>query len=443
MKKKALMVVSIVIVLCLLMAACASAPVVSSTGESTTEASAPSEAKETQDATATTASAKKDIKFYGKIVEYTSGEATCEKLEELLSDQYNIESLQVDWGNLEQVIRTGIASGDPCDVYNYWPQYISTFTKSDMALDLTPYLDADGGAWRDSFDENLLTLGEIDGKVYDIPTTPNFSCLIANKELFEQAGVPVPDSTYWSWDDFLKACETFKEKDIFPMSAPTDNQKGNWVWGNGVLGYTKDANKVDEVAQGKVACTDDIFKNAFTNTKELYDKEYMYPGEGAVTLTTDEGRAAFSQGKTALCAEVAAGIGAVIDSLPFEAVIVPWPSMASETAITGGADGLFIPANVKDPDAAVKVLKTYTSVPVQQINADNGFVVAVKGTTSDDPTVKKLSDFTFAVVAKEIKNLDPVMSDYCVNQALPELILGGGVDSVMQAMEDIRQQIVG
>ena len=35
------------------------------------------------------------------------------------------------------------------------------------------------------------------------------------------------------------------------------------------------------------------------------------------------------------------------------------------------------------------------------------------------------------------------MSDYCVNQALPELILGGGVDSVMQAMEDIRQQIVG
>ena len=69
--------------------------------------------------------------------------------------------------------------------------------------------------------------------------------------------------------------------------------------------------------------------------------------------------------------------------------------------------------------------------------------MAVKGTTSDDPTVKKLSDFTFAVVAKEIKNLDPVMSDYCVNQALPELILGGGVDSVMQAMEDIRQQIVG
>ena len=64
------------------------------------------------------------------------------------------------------------------------------------------------------------------------------------------------------------------------MSAPTDNQKGNWVWGNGVLGYTKDANKVDEVAEGKVACTDDIFKNAFANTKELYDKEYMYPGAG-------------------------------------------------------------------------------------------------------------------------------------------------------------------
>ena len=95
MKKKALMVVSIVVVLCLLMAACAPVPADSSASESTTEVSAPSETKETQSANATTASDKKDIKFYGKIVEYTSGEATCGKLEELLADQYNIESLQV------------------------------------------------------------------------------------------------------------------------------------------------------------------------------------------------------------------------------------------------------------------------------------------------------------------------------------------------------------
>ncbi|WP_343246976.1 ABC transporter substrate-binding protein [Diplocloster hominis] len=384
---------------------------------------------------------KKDIKFYGKIVEYSSGEESCEKLEELMADQYNIESLQVDWGNLAQVIRTGVASNEPCDIYNYWPMYIRTFSDSDMCLDLTPYLDADGGAWRNTFDENMLSIGTVDGKTYAVPTTPNFACLIANKELFEEAGVALPEGTYWSWEDFQKACEGLKAKGIFPVSNPTDNQKGPWMWGNGLMSLAKDAGKLEAVANGEVECSDPVFEKALTNTKELYDKEYMYPGEGAVTLTTDESRAGFSQGKAAMCAEVAAGIGSVIESLPFEAVIVPWPSMGSENVVTGGSDGLFIPANVKDPDAAVEVLKTYTSPEVQQINADHGFVVSVKGTASDDPVVDKLSEFTFAVCTKEIKGLGPAMEEYYVNQSLAELVLGGGVSSVMDNLEEIRAQI--
>ncbi|MDR1801947.1 MAG: extracellular solute-binding protein [Lachnospiraceae bacterium] len=426
MKKKLFSVVSLVLIAVMLFAACNKpAQTTDEKAETTTEEPA----------------AKKDIKFYGKIVEYSSGEATCLKLEELLADKYNIESLQVDWGNLEQVIRTGIGGGEPCDIYNYWPQYLSTFTDSGMALDLTPYMDADGGAWRDSFDANLLGLATYDGKIYGVPTTPNFSCLVANVDLFKEAGVDVPEGTYWSWDDFLAACEAFKAKDIFPWSNPSDNQKANWIFGNGIMGLAKDEGKVEAVANGEVPCTDPIFEKAFTLTKELYDKGYMYPGEGAVTLTTDESRAAFAQGKVALSSEVAAGIGAVIETLDFEAAIVPWPSMGKETTVTGGADGLFIPSNVKDPDAAVEVLKTYTSPEVQQINADYGFVVAVKGTTSDDPIVTKLSDFGFAVCAQEIASLDAVMTDYYRNQALSDLVLGDGVQATMDKMEEIRQQV--
>lgn len=95
---------------------------------------------------------------------------------------------------------------------------------------------------------------------------------------------------------------------------------------------------------------------------------------------------------------------------------------------------------MKDPEAAVEELKAYTSTEVQQVNADNGFVVAVKGTTSEDPVVGKLVDFNFAVSATEIKGLDPVMEEYYVNQSLAELVLGGGAQAVMDNMEAVRQQ---
>ena len=104
-----------------------------------------------------TTTEKKSIKFYGKCVEYTSGPMMTDALEEKLADVYDIESIQIDWGNQDKVIRTGIASGEPCDVYNYVPQgTVAHF--SDMALDLAPYFEADP-EWKAQFNASDLEGG--------------------------------------------------------------------------------------------------------------------------------------------------------------------------------------------------------------------------------------------------------------------------------------------
>jgi len=390
----------------------------------------------------TLAVAEGNIKFYGKIVEYTSGEPTCEKLQEVLADKYTIDCLQVDWGNLEQVIRTGIASNEPCDVYNYWPMYLRPFVDSGMCLDLTPYLDADNGAWRSTLDPDMLKLGEFDGKVWGIPTTANFSCLLANAEIFRAAGVEVPEGTFWAWEDFLAACEKIKAAGAFPMANPVDNSKSDWMWKNGYMSLASDVGKLEAVVNGEVSCEDEIFVKALTLTKECYDKEYMYPGEGAVTLTTDEARAAFAQGKVALCAEVAAGVGSVVDTLGFECVVVPWPSMGNTNMVTGGGDGLFIPSNVKNPDAAVEVLKAYMSLEVQQINGDHGFIVATNGVTSESPVISRLMELKGFCTGVDFKSLDAKLNEYCSNQVLAELVLGGGVEDVVDQMEKLREKAI-
>jgi ABC-type glycerol-3-phosphate transport system substrate-binding protein len=298
---------------------------------------------------------KPTVKFYGKIVEYSSGEPITAALTEALKDRYKVECLQVDWGNLDQVIRTGIASGQPCDIYNYWTQSMNSYIQDGMALDLASYLDANNGEWRKTFNSNLLKIAEFDGKVYNIPITSNFPTLLVNVDLFKQAGIEVPQK--WTWDEFLSVCKRLKDQGIFPFANPNDNQKQDWLFSNGVLSLGKDKGLLEDLAAGKVPCTDPLFREALNKTKDLYDKGYMYPGEGAVSLTTDESRAAFSQGKVAISAELAAGIVSVIAAAPFEITVVEWPSMGSESVTMGGCDGLFIPSNVANPDAAVAVIK--------------------------------------------------------------------------------------
>ena len=439
MKKKITIAVVLIFIFTMTFGACNSGDAPSDNSGETP--SAPSN-ESSGDDTAAPAEVK-NIKFYAKIVEYESGEPSCELLQELLADKYNIEALQVDWGNLDQVIRTGISGGEPCDIYDYWPQVVSQFQKDDMVLDLTPYLDADGGAWRDTFDPSLLDLGTIGGKVYGLPTTPNFPTIVANKDLFDEAGVAIPEGTYWAWDDFLDACSKLKAAGISPFALPTDNLKGNWTFRNGLLSMAKDSGQIDAIANGEVPLTDSIVEKALTLNKELYDNGYMYPGEGAVTLTTDEARAAFAQGKVAMQAENSAGLSGAMAALPFVPVVVAWPAMGSSNSVQGGADGLFIPANVKDPDAAVEVMKVYTSAEVQQINSDYGFIVSVKGTTSSDPIVAKLSEFTGGVCGTEIMGFDPELDDFIYNQLLAELILGGGIEATMDKMEALRAAAAG
>ena len=434
MRNKKVMGIALLTAVGLLLSACAPAATGTTAADATTAS-----AKDTVAAATSESSASaeiKDIKFYGKIVEYASGEEICAALTQSLADQYNVEALQVDWGNLDQVIRTGIASGEPCDIYNYWPQYMKPYVDDGMALDLTPYLDANDGEWRSWFSENLLSIAEYDGKIYNIPITSNFSTILANKALFDEAGIEVPKS--WTWDAFVSVCEQFKDYGVFPFANPTDNQKQDWVFSNGILSLGNDQGILEDLAAGKIACTEDIFATALANTKNLYDSKFMYPGEGAVSLTTDESRAAFYQGKVAFIAEVAAGSLSVVNDAPFEVVTIEWPSMGSQSRTMGGCDGLFIPSNVKDPDAAAAVLKEYTTAAIQQINVDKGYAIAINTVEVNDKALQGIMAASANVYPYEFKSISTELNDYVISQMLAELVLGKGAEECMQAMEDLR-----
>jgi len=431
--KKVSIVLAIVFSMSMLFAACGGseepgqAEITANTGEETqnTETAQPVE--------------KKKIVFYGKVAEQEASEKMLAATQDIYKDQYEIETIQVDMANLDKVIKTGIASGSPADIYFKQAQYMKSYVDANQALDLTPYLEENGGEWKNTFNQNILDIGKYNGKYYNIPTVSVFANFYLNNDILKKANVTIPDN--WSWQEFIDICEQLKTKtDAFPFAVC--GLCNDFMARNGLLSIGNDRGILEDLAAGKIEATDPIFSTVLKNTKELYDKGYWYPGEGAMTSTRDEVIAAFHQGKIVILADVNAVSPSVANGAEFEVGVARWPAMGTKNLVLGGADGLFIPVNAPHKEDAVKILKTYLSDEIQQINADLGFNSPNKNVVSSDPLTQKLSKISGEVYPYEFMYLTTKMSSFWQDVLIEDYCLGKPEAEVLKAMEDIRKEAV-
>jgi len=397
----------------------------SSTGGSQSQSSAPAE--------------KINVKFYGKIVEFTSGVPMVEALQEKLKDKYTIEAIQVDWGNLDTVIKTGIASGEPNHIYAKQGQIMSSYVNANQALDLTPYLEANNNEWKNEFAPGTLEIGMYDGKYYNAPLNTNLSALFVNVSVFADAGVTIPDK--WTWSEFMSACEkisTETEATPFVITGGLNH----FLPRNGVLSLGKDQNLLEDLALGLVPATSDIFATAIRNTKELFDKGYWYPDQGAMTISRDEATAAFLQGKVAMLGEVTAVASNIVSNADFDVQMVRWPSMGTQSVVLGGADGFFIPANTPDKDASIEVLKVFLSKEIQQIHADAGYAAVNANVVVNDPIIQAAMALSSDVYPQEFQTISQKMTDYWTDILVTGYVLGTAESKILGDMEVIRLEAI-
>lgn len=379
-----------------------------------------------------TADAKGKVKFYGKVIEYTSGPKMSEKTQEILADKYDIEMIQVDWSNLTKVIRTGITANEPCDVYNFPAESMDIF--KEQAVDLTPYLEANGGEWKNQFNPDILEKCKVDGKIVCIPWELNAPVLLANKEILDKAGVTVPEM--WTMEEFYVACEKIKAAGYFPFATPMDLAQAGWLYRNMIQTATVAEGSNDEFVKGDLSFKGEETKKALEAIKTIYDNDYAYPGKGAVTVKKDEIQAAYQQGKIAIIANVAAGASQLAKNSSFEVVTVPWPTLCDKSMISGIAiNAFFIPKNAANIEGAVEAIKTFTSPEVMAIHAQEGYIPA-------NNKVEIESDFVKGLV-KLFENsgneyVSTPMIEYYNNNLIPDLVLNGGVEFVQNELEKIR-----
>lgn len=108
------------------------------------------------------------------------------------------------WSGYWDKLATQTAANDTPDVIQMDLSYLAEYGGRGALLDLSKQsqLSLSG------FDQNTIAAGQYSGKLYGMSTGQNAMAVFANVKVFEAAGVPIPDDTKWTWDDYVNTAAT-------------------------------------------------------------------------------------------------------------------------------------------------------------------------------------------------------------------------------------------
>ncbi len=106
-----------------------------------------------------------------------------------------------------------IAGGLAPDVWTTDHVGLPYFARRGVLMRLDERIAADPDVDLDACFDCTVRAGTFDGHVYGLPHVFSPVCLVYNKSLFREAGVPEPTGE-WTWDEFVEACKKLtKDRD--------------------------------------------------------------------------------------------------------------------------------------------------------------------------------------------------------------------------------------
>jgi raffinose/stachyose/melibiose transport system substrate-binding protein len=104
----------------------------------------------------------------------------------------------------------------PSMFYTWGGGVLKAQSETGAIRDVTPALDADGGAWRKTIAPAAIDAMSFDGKVWAIPYQSGVVSFFYNKDLFKKAGVDA--DSIKTWADFTAAVQKIKAAGIVPIA---------------------------------------------------------------------------------------------------------------------------------------------------------------------------------------------------------------------------------
>lgn len=279
---------------------------------------------------------------------------------------------------------TMLQSNERPDIFYSWGGgVLKEQSTTGAILDLTEAMDADGGAWRNSFSQGIFAGLMFDGKVWAVPYKTGNMAIFYNKEQFAKAGVDA--SAITTWTQLLDGVKKLKDAGLTPLACgggdkwPIHHWYGYLIMRNG--GH--EAFEAAKRGEGDGFASDFVVK-AGENLRQLGELKPCQPGY--LGAKWPEALGTFADGKAAMIlgfeatyqnqkTNAADGEGLAYDNLGR----MPFPMVeggAGDPADTLGRLNGWAVSTGAEPEA-IEFLKFFNNKDNQAYLASQGLIVPV------------------------------------------------------------------
>lgn len=265
-------------------------------------------------------------------------------------------------------LSTDLASGDAPDIfYQYGGTNCLEYVKSDIVLNLTPYLDYDK-EWKDgivkaNWDPVTFDKFGYEG-VYGVPFSAYEIFLYYNEEYLDACGLEVPES----WEDLENCCEVLQANGYQPFLF---GEGANYKYGHFLSTLAAKAygpEFQDALAAREYTYESPEILDLMQRIKNLQDKGYF--GENILSVDAAAERTYFGAGDAAFMMDLSRGGAVLADTECFKKQTIhvakfPYINEEYATINMGGASSSYFVCTMGKSDeqvkASLKVLKWLTS----------------------------------------------------------------------------------
>ncbi|MGY3814466.1 ABC transporter substrate-binding protein [Globicatella sulfidifaciens] len=303
--------------------------------------------------------------FRGGEDEKKAYEAAIKKFEE--NENVSVEIIATDADQYATKLQAAISGGNVPDVFYIEQSNLMAYVDNGVLLDITKYIE------ESDFDlDNIWEYGSESyrydgeqvgtGPLYGLPKDLGPFALGYNKDMFEKAGVELPDPDKpYSWDEFLEVSKALT------LDTNGDGQLDQWgtgfninwslqafVWSNG-------ADFIND-SMDKVTVDTPEFAEALQYLADLQNVHEVTPSiSDAQTLDTYQ---RWMNGEIAFF-PVGPWDMSTYDKLPFEYDLMPWPAgKTGQSATWIGSLGIGVSSKTQAPEKAAKLVE-YLSASVE------------------------------------------------------------------------------
>jgi len=133
----------------------------------------------------------------------------------------------IPWDNYWTLLEAATSGGVLPDVFWMHSNQSIRYASNGILMDLTDRIASSSVTDMSKFPPEIVSLYNYGGRQFGIPKDLDTIALWYNKKLFDEAGVPYPDST-WNWDTLLDAARRLSTGGTFGFSAAISGQSNYW-----------------------------------------------------------------------------------------------------------------------------------------------------------------------------------------------------------------------